>query len=193
MNKASTNQQKPEAGNVSILPLVLSDLQARSDMGKRKYGTRLRSENGRSALWDAYQEVLDLCMYLRQEIEERGELMINEPYVPSNSTEGILWESEWCDKCSRRAKDPNAKTQCVYELKALIGEDNKKWFYIDGVPTCIAFRDRKLKKEYSKKHKIDKNQRQLFKKKENLYEAKQKDDKAGKKEDFQKSCGMAKA
>ena len=72
MNKASINQQKPNEGKTSILPLVLSDLQARSNMGKKKYGTRLFSKNGRSALWDAYQEALDLVMYLRQEIEERN-------------------------------------------------------------------------------------------------------------------------
>jgi len=70
MNKASTNQPKPKAGKIPILPLVMLDLQARSDMGKKKYGTRLFTKNGRSALWDAYQEALDLVMYLRQEIEE---------------------------------------------------------------------------------------------------------------------------
>lgn len=71
MNKAATNQQPPKAGKTSILPLVLADLQSRSDMGRRKYGFRLHSKNNRSALWDAYQEALDLVMYLRQEIEER--------------------------------------------------------------------------------------------------------------------------
>jgi len=71
MNKAAINQPEPIKGNTSILPLVLADLQARSDMGKTKYGTRLFAKNGRVVLWDAYQEALDLVMYLRQEIEER--------------------------------------------------------------------------------------------------------------------------
>ncbi len=69
-NKAATNQHDPTKGKTSILPLVLADLQARSDMGKKKYGVRLYTRNGRSALWDAYQEALDLVMYLRQMIEE---------------------------------------------------------------------------------------------------------------------------
>ena len=83
------------------------------------------------------------------------------PYLPSNGTEGIWWTELWCDRCSRRALDPSAKTQCVQELRALMGEDNKRWYWIDGVPTCISFRDRKLKKRYKKK-KIDKRQIELF-------------------------------
>ena len=75
------------------------------------------------------------------------------PYLPSNGTEGMAFATKWCDKCSRRALDAGAKTQCVHELRALMGEDNKKWYYVDGVPTCLAFRDRKLKKKYPKKTK----------------------------------------
>ena len=87
------------------------------------------------------------------------------PYLPSNGTEGMWWTEQWCDRCSRRALNPNAKTQCVHEFRALFGEDNKRWYYVDGVPTCLAFRDRKLKrKRYSKKP--DKNQMLLFEPKE---------------------------
>lgn len=42
----------------------------RDRLGVRKYGTRLRAHNGRRALVDAYQEALDLAVYLRQCIEE---------------------------------------------------------------------------------------------------------------------------
>lgn len=78
MNKASINQPDPLSGDIAILPLVLSDLQARSDTGKIKYGTRLYSNNGRAALWDAYQEALDLVMYLRQAIAEKEKIMNTE-------------------------------------------------------------------------------------------------------------------
>jgi hypothetical protein len=54
-----------------IAKLVQSDIEGRACVGKETYGTRLQPFNGRSALVDAYQEALDLCMYLRQEIEER--------------------------------------------------------------------------------------------------------------------------
>ena len=71
MSKASENQPAPKKGKMDILTLVEQDLQERSVMGIKKYGSRLCSHNGRDALWDAYQEALDLVMYLRQEITER--------------------------------------------------------------------------------------------------------------------------
>lgn len=57
---------------VPIVPLVIADLEARREFGRRKYGDELRVENGRDALIDAYQEALDLTIYLRQEIERRS-------------------------------------------------------------------------------------------------------------------------
>jgi len=69
--KAAINQPPPQKGKANILELVQKDLQARSDMGSKKYGTPLFSHNGRDALMDAYQEALDLVMYLRQTITER--------------------------------------------------------------------------------------------------------------------------
>lgn len=62
----------PLSSGVEILPLVLFDLKKRAEAGKVKYGTALKTNNGRNCLIDAYQEALDLCMYLRQAIEEQG-------------------------------------------------------------------------------------------------------------------------
>ena len=50
---------------------VIEDMRARADMGLRKYGTYLQACNGRDGLRDAYEEVLDLAVYLRQVIDER--------------------------------------------------------------------------------------------------------------------------
>lgn len=55
----------------AIWDLVIADMAQRDVDGQRKYGTRLQANNGRDALVDAYQEALDLCVYLRQVIEER--------------------------------------------------------------------------------------------------------------------------
>lgn len=65
--------QPPSIPNdeTAIIDLVVRDLKIRSDFGTQKYGTKLQPHNGRDALLDAYQEALDLCMYLRQELEER--------------------------------------------------------------------------------------------------------------------------
>lgn len=50
---------------------IIRDIQARADWGTKKYGEALRAHNGRSALVDAYQEVLDAWVYLRQNREEK--------------------------------------------------------------------------------------------------------------------------
>ena len=49
------------------------DLDARAAMGEAKYGECLRAHNGRDALLDAYQELLDAWVYLRQRLEEQHE------------------------------------------------------------------------------------------------------------------------
>lgn len=57
-----------------IQDLVLKDIEARKAYGLKKYGTLLQPDNGRDALMDAYQEALDLVVYMRQKLyEERGE------------------------------------------------------------------------------------------------------------------------
>jgi hypothetical protein len=55
-----------------IWELVIKDMRQRDTAGRKKYGTPLQASNGRNALVDAYQEALDLCVYLRQEIERRN-------------------------------------------------------------------------------------------------------------------------
>ncbi len=45
---------------------VIADIEARKEIGLKRYGTLLQAFNGRDALLDAYQEALDLCQYLRQ-------------------------------------------------------------------------------------------------------------------------------
>lgn len=56
--------------NVQLAQQIIDDLQARLELGVKKYGVRLQTNNGRNALLDAYQEALDLIMYLRQRIAE---------------------------------------------------------------------------------------------------------------------------
>lgn len=56
---------------VEVFALVHDDLEARNRVGRREYGGSLLTNNGRDALWDAYEEALDLVVYLRQAIWER--------------------------------------------------------------------------------------------------------------------------
>jgi hypothetical protein len=50
---------------------VIADIEARRQVGIRRYGTALQPHNGRDALLDAYEEALDLAMYLKQALMER--------------------------------------------------------------------------------------------------------------------------
>lgn len=49
---------------------LANDIHERAEMGKQKYGTLLKPFNGRNALNDLYQEVLDAIVYMRQALYE---------------------------------------------------------------------------------------------------------------------------
>jgi len=67
---AAKPQVKPQGKGAEIAELVKADIEARAQMGETKYGERLRANNGRNALMDLYQEILDAAMYIRQRLEE---------------------------------------------------------------------------------------------------------------------------
>jgi hypothetical protein len=50
---------------------IAEDIEARIRLGERKYGTRLKSHNGRDAWLDAYQESLD-CINYAQQVQTEG-------------------------------------------------------------------------------------------------------------------------
>lgn len=64
------NQPKPFGLGEKVGELVLADMRERIRIGKNKYGEELTTNNGRIALVDLYQELLDACMYVRQKISE---------------------------------------------------------------------------------------------------------------------------
>lgn len=55
----------------AVWPLVMVDMAGRDKLGRERYGTPLQPHNGRDALRDAYEEALDLAVYLRTAIFER--------------------------------------------------------------------------------------------------------------------------
>jgi hypothetical protein len=55
----------------NIAELVIDDVAERMRIGTERYGTPLQPFNGRDALKDAYEEVLDLASYMRQMMYER--------------------------------------------------------------------------------------------------------------------------
>ena len=58
-------------GRSAIFPLVHMDLRARDEKGKSTYGQELISHDGRDSLLDAYEECLDVAVYLRKMMYER--------------------------------------------------------------------------------------------------------------------------
>lgn len=97
-------QQDPRLGDEEILPLVISDLQKRAELGLAKYKQPLMTHNGRNPLIDAYQEAMDLALYLRQAIAEatpapeRREVVMD---VEADELDdpSLLIDSRTCDNC----------------------------------------------------------------------------------------------
>jgi hypothetical protein len=54
-----------------IQSMVIADITERRQVGIERYGTPLQPHNGRDAMRDLYEELLDACMYIRQVIAER--------------------------------------------------------------------------------------------------------------------------
>ena len=86
-----TKQPDPTPGKKPVLPYLLRDLIDRAQTTSQKYGTHLETDNGRQALVDAYQEALDLCMYLKQalmemEVEPPSQLVFG---IPLAEMEGV--------------------------------------------------------------------------------------------------------
>lgn len=68
---APPRQRKPKpTTGPAVWDLVIADMRQRDRVGTRRYGIRLQAHNGRHALQDAYEEALDLAVYLKQAIIE---------------------------------------------------------------------------------------------------------------------------
>ena len=70
----SLNAPEPDpiaTDEVAIWDLVIEDMKERDADGRRRYGTPLQLSNGRDALVDTYQELLDAAVFIRQEIERQ--------------------------------------------------------------------------------------------------------------------------
>ena len=64
-------QKDPAYGVLSVTDSAIKDLHERREFGRAKYGDELRTHNGRDALVDAYQEAVDLMLYLKQKLMEQ--------------------------------------------------------------------------------------------------------------------------
>lgn len=74
----------------AVWDLVIGDMAARDQEGLRKYKTRLQPFNGRDALIDLYQELLDAVVYTRQVIEEKKSILAILQFYAEGGNDGGL-------------------------------------------------------------------------------------------------------
>jgi len=78
-----------------IWPLVVEDMEDRNLAGVEKYGVGLQAFNGRKPLKDAYQEILDLAVYIRQRIYEEENAYSFGGMLDAVGENITMWQSIW--------------------------------------------------------------------------------------------------
>lgn len=91
MSLASEQQPEPKPGQQDVADYVLRDIAERIEAGELKYGTKLQTFNGRDALWDLYQELLDAVFYARQAILERDAQSGQQEKPQAGQVSGEWW------------------------------------------------------------------------------------------------------
>jgi hypothetical protein len=68
-----SSEQPPPIPNDQPLvkDAVIADIEELCERRRQKYGTHLQAHNGRDALQDAYEELIDGALYLKQLLMER--------------------------------------------------------------------------------------------------------------------------
>lgn len=87
------HERNPYPGTKEVLPELLKDIKEKAEAGKIKYGSHLQTHNGRKALADLYQEMIDACFYIKQELMERRD----KPESVTSSLDNLEWE-DWYNK-----------------------------------------------------------------------------------------------
>lgn len=86
-------QSDPVPGKQLVTQAVITDLQERERVGIQRYGRTLETFNGREALLDAYEEVLDLAQYIKQVLMEDDAIRAENEKLRS-ILNGVLTEVE---------------------------------------------------------------------------------------------------
>lgn len=74
LGREGDSQQMPIPNDhPDVQSAVIADMEARRELGILRYGTALQPHNGRDALQDLYEELLDAAMYAKQAILERDQ------------------------------------------------------------------------------------------------------------------------
>lgn len=102
---------------------VIADIESRRELGIKRYGTALQPFNGRNALLDTYEELLDACVYLKQKLVEdtANEKAVKAPYEGAPGGVYMIAEME-LERFARRTllKDKYNKPKIRDAAKELI-------------------------------------------------------------------------
>lgn len=124
-NNAEPNPQHND--HPAVWPMVIADMQERHRIGIEKYGTPLQSFNGRRALVDLYQELLDAVVYAKQELLERDRLR--------EEVERLRSYANW-PRTKKDEDDANESLSRLYELcKGHLGSVEGKWLSEAAIAT----------------------------------------------------------
>lgn len=119
----SIEDQPPPVPNtgVAVWQLVMADMLERDKVGRARYGTPLQTHNGRDMLVDAYQEALDLVVYLRGAIEERAVVngYVRDRLQLHQPVEAVTkWRGTVCGFCNQSWKCDAASVRDAMDLIA---------------------------------------------------------------------------
>lgn len=126
--------------NKFIQDMVIEDIEERKQFGIRKYGTALQAGNGRNHLQDAYEEVLDLVVYLRGVTEEErlkfelDERTYDQQRMLERLVEEFKSEIKWYDEWTAKEKTGEVDPSYVYDMAP---EECEK-VYFQGVLSVLS-------------------------------------------------------
>lgn len=99
--------------SVPIWELVIADMKERNEIGTKKYGTPLQAFNGRDALVDLTQELMDALVYCKQ-------MMVERDSKSDDSPKGFTF-NEYQEQAHKTAIYPTKDT-LAYLTMGLVGE-----------------------------------------------------------------------
>lgn len=104
---------------------VITDINERRLLGIQRYGTALQPHNGRDALRDLYEELLDGAMYAKQLMVER-------------QTSSLMAESDLAERAHRAAEEHlDACFQAMSDLEEGYDASSPAMDAFCGCQTCI--------------------------------------------------------
>jgi len=98
--------------------LLIADIEKRKVVGIERYGTLLQPFNNRSFVRDAYEETIDLSLYLRGVMEEAHEILCLT--IPAEGGRQFPTRAEF--------------ERCLSLLAHLSGRE--QWDFLKQCPTC---------------------------------------------------------